>query len=634
MIPETIIFDCEVFAKDWLFVFKNLSTQNYVCVWNDNEIVKIFLQNQPLLAGFNNAHYDNHILNCVINDYTPEQIKYVNDIIIGGREENFYFEKRYFNTYDLRSDCQKGISLKAFEAHMGMDIQETQVDFDIARSLTSEEKDLTTKYCKADVDATEQLFLLRKNYLETKITLGKQCGLSPQQSLKYTNGRLTAEYLHAELPAKPRNDERNYRYVDNLLTQYIPQCVFDFFGRVNDESIPYDDVFKSKLNINIQQCECTLGFGGIHGAINLYNEKATADRIIVNVDVASYYPHLMTLYNYTSRNIPDPGLFQKTLDKRIEAKHAGDTGTASALKLVLNTTYGCMFNQKDGVAFNKLCDPLMFRSVCITGQLFLLELAEHIVSSCQSAKIIQLNTDGVMLSIDVCEQTKLESVLKEWQNRTGFTLEQDNIKQIIQKDVNNYIEIPLEGEPKVKGGALVRGVVTNNNLELPHSWINLYSGSFNLNNNACILSKAVIDYFTKGVSPKDSVNNCNDILQFQLIAKASSKYTNCYHDVDGELIEVQRVNRVYATKNLGQKALYKKHKETKKLTKIGGLPPYCIIDNDNKCCLSDVNKDWYVKESMRLINSFLTTAKKPNTNKMKKEILSILDGTQEIMEGV
>ena len=80
----------------------------------------------------------------------------------------------------------------------------------------------------------------------------------------------------------------------------------------------------------------------------------------------------MTLMGYTSRNIPSPDVYAATIERRVKAKRAGDKATANALKLVLNTTYGAMLNK-----YNALYDPLMGRSVCISGQLFLLELANH-----------------------------------------------------------------------------------------------------------------------------------------------------------------------------------------------------------------------------------------------------------------
>ena len=82
-------------------------------------------------------------------------------------------------------------------------------------------------------------------------------------------------------------------------------------------------------------------------------------RIVRNYDVSSFYPHLMTICGYTSRNIPDPKIFEEVLDTRMKAKASGDKATANALKLVVNTTYGAMLNQ-----YNDLYDPLMGRSVC------------------------------------------------------------------------------------------------------------------------------------------------------------------------------------------------------------------------------------------------------------------------------
>lgn len=143
MIPlnlEPFIFDCEVFAYDWLFVFKNKVTGEYTEIWNDNEAVEQFMTQEPLLAGFNNKHYDQFILKAVLSGFTPEEIKAVNDfIIVGGHEGWEYAPLRdcgiFFDQYDLMDDCQMGLSLKAIEAHLGMDIRETTVPFNIDRPL-------------------------------------------------------------------------------------------------------------------------------------------------------------------------------------------------------------------------------------------------------------------------------------------------------------------------------------------------------------------------------------------------------------------------------------------------------------------------------------------------------------------
>lgn len=609
----TFIFDCEVFAFDWLFVFKDLDSGEYTVIHNDNEAVKSFMENDPLLAGFNNKHYDQFILKAVLSDATPEQIKELNDYVIVHGEIGWQHPlvrdcKVYFEQFDLFDDCQAGLSLKAIEAHLGMDIRESEVDFNIDRPLTEEELEETIFYCKHDVDATEKLYHLRKNYIENKLMLGRIKGIPDNRALYMTNAKLTAAYLDA-VP-KEHDDEREYVYPDNLLREYIPEDVFSFFNRIYDHSLSDEEVFKSKLNFKIGDCEVTIAYGGIHGAIPCYREKAQNGRHLRNRDVGSYYPHLMTLDGYCSRNIPNPQNYADMLEARMKAKKSGDKATANALKLVANTTYGAMLSK-----YNDLFDPLMGRSVCITGQLRLLELAIHLVRECSSLKIVQLNTDGIMVSLSDDDLERYDAICQEWQDRTGFELEEDTISEIIQKDVNNYVEIAIDGSTKIKGGQLVRGIAP--------------AGAFNINNNATIVAKAILDYFTKGVSVEDTINSCNDLLSFQLVGKASGLYSEVNHIVDGEKIPVQKCNRVYAVKDTRYGTLVKTHAEKGNDAKIGGLPEHCMIDNTNELTVAVLDRSWYIKLAQKYVNDFLgIKPPKKNTrkiNSLKKQILKILE---------
>ena len=73
----TIIYDFEVFAKDFVVVFKRLRDGSYFTFHNDNEGVRQFmLDNVPLLCGFNNKHYDNFILKAVLVGCSPAIRRY------------------------------------------------------------------------------------------------------------------------------------------------------------------------------------------------------------------------------------------------------------------------------------------------------------------------------------------------------------------------------------------------------------------------------------------------------------------------------------------------------------------------------------------------------------------------------
>lgn len=583
-----IVYDVEVFCEDWLVIFKDIETGKYTCVHNDNEELKECISEDCIYIGFNSKHYDQFIIKAICCGFTPQEVKQVNDFIIGGGQgwecpmlRDFFFR---FNNVDIKDDMQMGLSLKAIEGHLGLSVEESTVPFDIDRSLTEEELKETAKYCIHDVDTTEKLVELRKDYLKNKIHIGKLAGLDEVKAMGMTNAKLTAALLKAE--QKPHDDERKYVYPPNLKREYIPQEVFDFFDRMYDPEISDKELFSDKQTFSIGDCPGVVGYGGIHAAIPNYFFVETEDRVIRNKDVASYYPHLMTLCGYTSRNIPSAKVFEDVLETRMKAKASGDKATANALKLVVNTTYGALLNK-----YNDLFDPLMGRSVCITGQLFLMELAQHLYADIPDLKIVQLNTDGIMVECDRKYLPKLDEICDEWQSRTGFELEEDAVVRIAQKDVNNYVEVQEGGKAKSKGGYLVRGIST--------------VGAFNINNNACIVAAAVKEYLVNGVPVEDTINGCNDIFQFQLIAKAGVKYREAYHLVDGEKVPVQKVNRVYATKDERYGKLFKVKAENDSTAKIEMLPEHCIIDNDNHLTIDDVDKTFYIEMAKKRINDFL-----------------------------
>lgn len=612
---KIVTYDCEVFSHDWIVVFKDKETGIFTVVHNDNEALRSCISEDAIYIGFNSKHYDQYIIKGICADLSPQEIKQLNDYIFAGNQgwqypllNGFYFS---FNNVDIRDDTQQGLSLKAIEGHMGISIQETEVDFNLDRPLTQEELDQTIFYCKHDVDATEKLTEIRIDYLKNKINLGRMAGLTDTKAMAMTNGKLTAAMLKAT--AQKHDDERQYVYPDNLRREYIPQEVFDFFDRMYDPSISDAEYFKSKLEISVGECPVTIGFGGIHGAIPNYfwSEQEDPEEAIRNKDVGSYYPHLCTINGYTSRNIPSPQVYENVLESRMKAKAAGDIATANALKLVCNTTYGCLLNQ-----YNDLYDPLMGRSVCISGQLYLLELARHCYQDIPGLKIVQLNTDGIMVQCRKEYLSQLDEICDEWQSRTGFELETDSVIKIAQKDVNNYVEIQEGGKAKAKGGYLVKGIST--------------VGAFNINNSCCIVATALKEYFVNGTPVEETIENCNDIFQFQIIAKAGAKYKEAYHVVGDRKEQVQKVNRVYATADTRYGKLFKVKAEDDTTAKIESLPEHCIIDNDNQLTINDVDKTFYIEMARKRVNDFMGI-KPEKKSRRKKDMATATKTTKEPM---
>lgn len=582
-----IIYDCEVFAYDWIVVFKDKDTGAYTVIHNDNEALKMALSDD-IYIGFNSKHYDQYIIKAIVADLSPTEVKQVNDYIISGGQgwecpllEGFYFK---FNNVDIMDDMQKGLSLKAIEGHLGLPIQESKVDFNIDRPLTQEELEETITYCKYDVDTTEKLIDIRKDYLKTKANLGRRAGIKIEKAISLTNAKLTAQMLGAK--HKDWNDGRNYVYPTNLNKSLIPNEIISFFDTIRDMSIPDGELFKTSFETVLGDMPCKYAWGGVHGSQTGYYEESTTTRVIQNRDVASLYPTLIEEYQYLSRNVADPNIYYQMKKDRIAAKHQGDKQLSKDLKLPLNTVSGAQENK-----YNDLYDPLPTRSLRISGQLFLTVLAVRLLKCCKTIKLLNFNTDGLMYSVDKEELYLVDKICQEWEKETRFELETDDISKVWIKDVNNLLLIKTNGEVKTVGGYLNHGISVK--------------GAWAINNNMIVVKKALIEYFVNGTSVGETVNNNNDIFDFQIIAKAGTKYREAYHLVDDERIPVQKVNRVYASNDKRYGKLFKIKAENNAIAKIENLPEHCVIDNDNQLTISDVDKTFYIELAKKRINDFL-----------------------------
>ncbi len=611
-----MVYDCEVFAYDNLVTIKDIETGQYTRIWNDNEAVKARISEDEVYVGFNSKHYDQFIVKAICCGFVPQEVKQVNDFIIqdGGQGwdcpmlRDLYFR---FNNVDIKDDVQKGLSLKAIEGHIGMSVQESTIPFDIDRPLTEEERREVEKYCDHDVDATEKLIGLRKDYLKTKLNLGKRAGIDPVKSMAATNAKLTAMMLRAQ--RREWNDGRDYVYPENLDTAIIPKPILDFFETIHDLSIPDDVLFKTSFEYEIGGMPCKYAWGGVHGSLTAYYEEATDDRVIQNRDVSSLYPSLIELYKYLSRNVPDPELFYAIRRDRIQAKHDGDKQTATDLKLPLNTVSGAQENR-----YNDLYDPLPTRSLRISGQLFLTVLAVRLLKACKTIKLLNLNTDGLMYSIDKSEVALVDKIAHEWEMETRFELEVDDIERVWIKDVNNLLIVKKGGSVKKVGGYLNYGISVK--------------GAWAINNNMIVVKKALVEFFVNGTPVEETVNGDTDIFDFQLIAKAGAKYREAYHLVDGVKEPVQKVNRVYATKDQRYGKLFKVKSEDDSTAKIEMLPEHCIIDNDNQLSIDDVDKQFYIDMAKKRINDFLGIKPEKKSTRRKTKMATTTAKTKNIYE--
>lgn len=608
------IYDIEVFSDDWIVVFRRVDSNHHTVIHNDNYRLKEWFRvhSNDVFGGFNNKHYDDWIIQSMLNGADNATVKAHNDFIIvqgkNGWEFPFIqFQKKLFRSFDLRDDLPKGLSLKAIEGNMYLPIVESSVPFDLDRPLTEAELAETIHYCKNDVDATVTLCERRKEYIESKLSVAKLKGLDPAVALAQTNAKLAAMYLDAK-PTE-RVDGRRYEIPENLDQMMIPREVLDFFNQIRDESIPDEELFEKNLVIAIAGCECVFAWGGVHGAVpNLIAESdpegTPKRRIIVNYDVASLYPNSMLNFGYVSRSCENPNAYRDLVQTRLKAKKAGDKDTANALKLVINTTYGAMGND-----FNPLRDVRMCRSVCISNQLAMCELVYRLEQKVPSFEILNFNTDGVMFRVLESEMTTVEPILDEWQKRTRFALERDDVVRLVQKDVNNYLAEEGGGKIKACGDYVKRWEGDNVTDE------NAIKARL-INNDLTIVQIALVERLLHDVPVEKTIGECQNIFYFQQIAKFGSSYASAFHEVDGDRVPVQKVNRVYAAKD-ERFGTVKKVRTNGKVEKIASLPDHCLIDNENRLTVDQIDKQFYIDLANERVNQYLVGKK--STKKKKKE---------------
>lgn len=567
-----LFYDFEVFKEDWLVVIIDMKNKKeHVIINNPEELEKIYQDNiNEIWVGFNSRHHDQYILKGILCGFNPKRI---NDYIILKGNPGWKFSSLFrnipLNNYDVMMSIDRG--LKSFEGFMGNNIKESSVPFDIDRKLTQEELDETVKYCRHDVEQTIEVFLQRKSDFEAHMGLVKiACEGKPLNMalISKTKAQLSAIILEAS--KKEHNDEFDIDFPSTLKIDKYKEVV-EWYE--NEENRCYEkDGKKNQLDIMIAGVPHQFGWGGVHGAIPQYSGEG----YFLNMDVTSLYPSLMIQYNLHSRNMKDPQKFVDIYNTRVQYKKEKNP-LQLPLKLVLNSTYGVMKDKN-----NDLFDPLQANRVCIYGQLLILDLVEKLEPHC---KIIQSNTDGVLIKMNSYDDYDLiDDIAYEWEQRTHLNLEFDEYRKVFQKDVNNYIIVDAEGHYKSKGAYVKK--LNNLDYDLP------------------IINKALVNYMVNNIPVEDTINNCNDLKEFQLVTKISNKYKYILH---GEHKIKEKCIRIFASKYIDDPGVTKISERTGKPAKISNSPEHCFIYNEE---VNDVkvpnklDKTWYINLATKRLNDF------------------------------
>jgi hypothetical protein len=430
-----------------------------------------------------------------------------------------------------------------------------------------------------------------KGYVNNKLAIGKKFGIPEETCYMCTNANLVSKALGARRTSF-MDSEKIEIELPNKIKQYcydnLPSKILDKI-RNNKES----------FEVNIFDNVVSFGNGGIHSVYknNLYVES-DEDWILMNIDASSYYPSMLIQFECLSRTVKNPKVFKNIFDERIMLKHKlnktkEEDDAQLANKLVLNTTYGASGNK-----YLDLYDPYMCSRCCRLGQIFLAALANKLTKSVPSLKVIQTNTDGILIYCMRKHLDKVRELQKEWSEISGINMEEDIVEKIWQRDVNNYLLIKEGGKIKRKG------------LWLMDTWEK--PGYFLISPlTAYVSQKAVISYLTEGKDIVESVIKCDDIVDFAITCKKGPSFRKVVQKMsDGTEVELFKTNRIYASKDSSKGKLYKckMYKGELQYNQMPSVPEHCGLINDDlrSYDFNELKKDidylYYIKRCYDLLD--------------------------------
>jgi len=544
-IDTNIIYDLETYPNFFSFCACNVNSEFYYYEISErrddsNDLYAFLMwvkQNNIALVGFNNVHFDYPILHEFIHIYptlTPYDL-YLKamSIINSDNEYAHIIREPYIKQIDLYKinhfdNAARRTSLKVLQINMRSESVE-DLPIKPGTILTLEQLPIIETYNRHDVSETLKFY----DYCLDSIKFRDE--LSATYDYNFTNHNDTKigkdyfiQLLEKRSPGTcytpsgaKRQTIRDYIQLENAVLPYVEFTNTEFTRVLNyfKEQVITETkgVFKD-LVATVDGFDYVFGVGGIHGSIEWCHVKSDADNIIIDLDVASYYPNLAIANNLNPAHLGTGfcEIYKDLYDQR--KQYAKGTPQNAMLKLALNGVYGDSNNK-----YSPFYDPAYTMAITINGQLLLCMLAERL-RLIPGLKMIQINTDGLTVKIPRSLEWLLNDVWQEWEKLTGLTLEAAYYSNMWIRDVNSYVARYDDGKLKCKGAYQYQDL------------------EWHKDHSALIIPRAVVEYLVNGTPIDQTIRGCSDKFDFMIKAKAPRSNYILYGDQ-----VVQSTNRYYVS---------------------------------------------------------------------------------------
>lgn len=618
-----MIYDIEVFPNTFHCVLLNTDNEElYKFEISERknqirELVQFFTNPKYLLCGYNNKHYDDVIINYIIDYIDTMLCKSIYDItlslfnlsqtIINLEDGNISKIKRwkyanYFESMDLLTmmfSSKLRVGLKSMQITMQyQNVQEYSGDF--GSFLPKDKIDEMISYNINDVKSTYSLFnyLVKNGDIDLRLFIEQEYGFNAlsMDSVKFGE-TLIAKKVCEELHINKRQLEQMRSPMDNIPLKDVilpfiryknpkfQEALEDMKKQVvsSKNKKPGEKNYENKFVVS--GVRYSIGVGGIHSLNEPRIYVPKEDEYLGHLDVASMYPSFIVRYGWFPRHLGKAGLavYTQIYHERIQAKHSGQKQKNLALKLTLNSVTGKMQQETSW-----MYDPFSVFKIRINGQLILLMLADLLLQ--HSCEIVQVNTDGVMfIAKKAYKDAIMESVAK-LEQLTKLSFEADSYEAFYQFAVNDYFGV-VDGfsqsrNPKLieKKGMFITEPVLGKGLA------------------PTIIPEAVINYFVFNIPVEDTIRNCDDIRKFLMSQRVDKKFKVEYDDK-----YIQRINRWYASTNGCYLYTVDESKTPVKysnLLKKSGVTILNYIDNISTKNRK-INYPYYISEARKIIDQLV-----------------------------
>ena len=510
-----LIFDIEIYRNYFLASFMNDKGQ--VChieMRGDGklEVSKLAkLMRDNITLGFNSNSYDLYMVAAALENKSCAELKALSNEIIMSNLPAWKVAKvtipRTWDTIDIIDVLQGQASLKVYGARINQPkLQDLPYPHDA--TLTEGQMDSVRDYCVNDLRVTKALADKLTDQLALRVSMGQEYGLDLRSK---SDAQIAEAVLKSEIEAVSGNvlrplkmaDDDTVKYLDPGIVEFKDPALTEIFRKIcaHDFELSGNGSIKmpewlADTKIKIGKGSYQMGIGGLHSTEKGQSVKAGDGHFLCDFDVASYYPNIILQQrveplNMTGHFLP---VYQGIVDRRLEAKRAGDKATADTLKIVVNGSFG-----KLGSKWSILYAPNLLIQTTITGQLCLLMLIEAYEAA--GATVVSANTDGVVVWGLKSLEDDIDQVNWDWMLQTSYELERTDYKALYSRDVNNYIAIKPDGLAKGKG--IFGPQALSKNPDFP------------------IVSEAIAAHLSGQADFKEAIRNCTDVSKFVTVRKVT-----------------------------------------------------------------------------------------------------------------